>query len=88
MNDKIHITIENGDSVEATAPIIISASRSTDIPAFYAKWFSTAWHKSNDGNTFHLTNKYLHKMATLHNYKCHKCGFSILSSKDGDNSVL
>ena len=50
--------------------------------------FSTAWHKSNDGNTFHLTNKYLHKMATLHNYKCHKCGFRILSSKDGDNSVL
>lgn len=39
MNDKIHITIENGDFVEATAPIIISASRSTDIPAFYAKWF-------------------------------------------------
>lgn len=39
MNDKIHITIENGDSVEAIAPIIISASRSTDIPAFYAKWF-------------------------------------------------
>ena len=39
MNDKIHITIENGDSVEATAPVIISASRSTDIPAFYAKWF-------------------------------------------------
>ena len=37
MNDKIHITIENGDSVEAIAPIIISASRSTDIPAFYAK---------------------------------------------------
>lgn len=37
MNDKIHITIENGDSVEATAPIIISASRSTDIPAFYAQ---------------------------------------------------
>lgn len=27
-------------------------------------------------------------MATLHNYKCHKCGFSILSSKDGDNSLL
>ena len=25
--------------VEASAPIIISASRSTDIPAFYAKWF-------------------------------------------------
>ena len=25
--------------VEATVPVIISASRSTDIPAFYAKWF-------------------------------------------------
>lgn len=55
---------------------------------FMPSGFSTAWHKSNDGNTFHLTNKYLHKMATLHNYKCHKCGFRILSSKDGDNSVL
>ena len=25
--------------MEATAPVIISASRSTDIPAYYAKWF-------------------------------------------------
>lgn len=25
--------------VEALAPVVISASRSTDIPAFYAKWF-------------------------------------------------
>ena len=39
MNDKILIRIDNGEPVEATAPIIISASRSTDIPAFYAKWF-------------------------------------------------
>lgn len=29
----------NGLSVEAQAPEIISASRSTDIPAFYADWF-------------------------------------------------
>jgi len=28
-----------GDEVEAVAPFIISASRSTDIPAFYSKWF-------------------------------------------------
>ena len=27
-------------------------------------------------------------MATLRNYKCHKCGFRILSSKYGDNSLL
>lgn len=29
----------NGRLVKAQAPIIISASRSTDIPAFYADWF-------------------------------------------------
>lgn len=39
MNDKIRITTESRKQVEALAPIIISASRSTDIPAFYAKWF-------------------------------------------------
>jgi len=36
---KIKITRENGETVDAQAPIIISASRSTDIPAFYADWF-------------------------------------------------
>lgn len=36
---KIEITRDNGESVEAQAPVIISASRSTDIPAFYADWF-------------------------------------------------
>lgn len=30
---------DNGEMVEAQAPIIVSASRSTDIPAFYAEWF-------------------------------------------------
>lgn len=30
---------ENGDVVEMQTPEIISASRSTDIPAFYADWF-------------------------------------------------
>ena len=33
------ITTDSGEQVEALAPIIISASRSTDIPAFYVKWF-------------------------------------------------
>ena len=37
--DKILIITDSGKRVEATAPVIISASRSTDIPAFYAKWF-------------------------------------------------
>ncbi|MDR1181876.1 MAG: DUF1848 domain-containing protein [Bacteroidales bacterium] len=39
MNDKIEITTGSGATVEALAPIIISASRSTDIPAFHAQWF-------------------------------------------------
>lgn len=33
------IQFENGSTVEAQVPEIISASRSTDIPAFYADWF-------------------------------------------------
>lgn len=37
--DKQIITTDSGKQVEAVAPVIISASRSTDIPAFYAKWF-------------------------------------------------
>ena len=36
---KTQIKRENGETVEAQAPIIVSASRSTDIPAFYADWF-------------------------------------------------
>ena len=36
---KIKIQRENGETVDAQAPIIVSASRSTDIPAFYADWF-------------------------------------------------
>ena len=39
MIEKIKIRQDNGEVVEATTPVIISASRSTDIPAFYAKWF-------------------------------------------------
>jgi hypothetical protein len=36
---KIEISTENGERVLAQEPLIISASRSTDIPAFYADWF-------------------------------------------------
>lgn len=39
MDERIKITRQNGEVVEGVAPVIISASRSTDIPAFYAKWF-------------------------------------------------
>lgn len=38
--EKVQITRdESGEKVLAQAPIIVSASRCTDIPAFYADWF-------------------------------------------------
>jgi hypothetical protein len=37
--DKLKITTDDGAIVEAIAPVIVSASRSTDIPAFFSKWF-------------------------------------------------
>ncbi len=37
--DKKNIINDNGETVEAILPFIISASRSTDIPAFYSRWF-------------------------------------------------
>jgi hypothetical protein len=37
--DELDGTSSSGREVEAIAPIIISASRSTDIPAFYGDWF-------------------------------------------------
>ena len=38
-SDKVRIVLPTGETVDALAPVIISASRSTDIPAFYAQWF-------------------------------------------------
>ena len=35
----ISIHNDNGTEVIAQAPLIISASRATDLPAFYADWF-------------------------------------------------
>ena len=37
--EKVNIINNRDEQVDALAPVIISASRSTDIPAFYAKWF-------------------------------------------------
>jgi DNA repair photolyase len=39
MWNKININTDKGELKVGIAPIIISASRSTDIPAFHAKWF-------------------------------------------------
>lgn len=37
--DKTDVKLDNGEIITGIAPVIISASRSTDIPAFHAKWF-------------------------------------------------
>lgn len=37
--DKQKLPRENGELVDMQVPILVSASRSTDIPAFYADWF-------------------------------------------------
>ena len=37
-HSKIPLTLPSGEIVQAQAPVIISASRATDIPAFYAEW--------------------------------------------------
>lgn len=39
VSKKITICTDFGKIVEATAPVVISAGRSTDILTFYAKWF-------------------------------------------------
>lgn len=42
-NDRLHIKTDSGEMIEASAPVIISASRSTDIPGpFMPSGFSTA----------------------------------------------
>ena len=43
--NKIIIKNDNNIEVEAQTPIIISASRSTDIPAFYSDWFMNRFKK-------------------------------------------
>lgn len=36
--EKVTLTMPDGEKVQAVAPVIISASRSTDIPAFHSEW--------------------------------------------------
>ena len=36
---RVNIQTDKGETVSALAPVIISASRATDLPAFYTDWF-------------------------------------------------
>ena len=60
--DKINIILDSGITAEAQAPLIVSASRSTDIPAFYANWFFerlkrgySAWTNPFNGATLYVS---------------------------------
>jgi hypothetical protein len=47
---KWHITElinDTGEKVKAHAPVIVSASRSTDIPTFYSDWFIERWKRGH-----------------------------------------
>lgn len=63
--DKILITNDAGEQVEATAPVIISASRSTDIPAFMPNGSSIAWLKVIALGTILLTSKNVYLFQEL-----------------------
>lgn len=58
----IFIRDDNGTEVSAQSPVIVSASRSTDIPAFYADWFFerlkrgySAWTNPFNGVTSYVS---------------------------------
>ena len=38
---KEEIVVQDGRTVEAIAPVILSASRASDVPAFHGDWFMT-----------------------------------------------
>lgn len=59
--DAIEIKNDQGEIVKAQSPIIISASRSTDIPAFYSDWFFARLQKgySSWTNPFNGVKSYI-----------------------------
>ena len=42
--EKKILTLKEGIAVEVQTPLIVSASRATDIPAFYSQWFFDRLH--------------------------------------------
>jgi len=72
---KSQIQRDNGMMAEAQAPIIISASRSTDIPAFYADWF---FHRLKAGYSA-WTNPF-NGVKSFVSYE--KCRFIVFWSKN------
>ena len=91
--------IVDGQPVKAQAPIIVSASRSTDIPAFYADWFFDRLKKGYSAWTNPFNGVKCYIQYTLNDYE--KEGlekvpslsnrietFKMLSDKLGANAVV
>ncbi len=59
--EKITIKDDRGELKDGIAPVVISASRSTDIPAFYPEWFSNRLRKGYVAwvNPFNNTAQYV-----------------------------
>lgn len=61
--EKDNITLKNGQQVSAIAPIIISASRSTDILAFYVDLsVFTILFVTQKRNEYFCKHKLIHKV--------------------------
>ena len=57
------ITLDNDTQAQAQAPVIISASRSTDIPTFYSDWFISRWQKGiSNGQILLMENHFMYHL--------------------------
>lgn len=74
---KIKIIRENGEDAVAWASVIISASRSTDIPAFYSDWFFhrlkvgySAWRNPFSGQVGYVSYERVKCVVLNQNHHC------------------
>lgn len=67
---KDNIVLPSGETVSAQMPVIVSASRSTDIPAFYVDWFMerlregfVKWYNPFNGLPLYVSFKKMHLLV-------------------------
>ena len=67
---KEEIELQGGAKALAQMPVIVSASRSTDIPAFYADWFMERL-KDKSPHLCHYCYANTNNAAAMANWKRH-----------------
>ena len=65
---KDEITLKGGAKVMAQVPLIVSASRLTDVPAFYSDWFI---HFNTCSHLCHYCYANTNNTTALENWKQH-----------------